>query len=118
MHHLIQNHDMVGSLENLDVLIVATGHNRRTGIEPQQTPLGEPAILGTIARNPSHPEQHGPFRRGGIGVIAALTDHPRSRLWQAPIWGVDDERGPHIVHDAGSSVEPIVIVATDIAAHR
>lgn len=39
----VVQHSMVGRLEDLDVLVVAAGHDRWTGVEPGDTALGQQA---------------------------------------------------------------------------
>ena len=41
MYDLVEQHHLIGSLENLYVLVVAAGSHRRSGVEAQDAPREE-----------------------------------------------------------------------------
>ena len=106
---------MVSRLKDLNVLVVATRHNRWAGVEPQQAPLGKSAVLWTVGPAATDPE---PDRTLRLPVFGGLTRHIGMRLGHASGRGIDDERGAPAVDYPSTPVEPVVVVATDITPHR
>ncbi len=115
VHHLVEDDDVVRRLEDLNVLVIAGRHDRRTGVEPQETPFGQPAVLRPVRPDAADAEPHRTLR---LAVLGCLTRHPRARARDPAVRWVDDERRPPVVDDAGAAVEPEVVVAAHISAHR
>ena len=117
VHHLVQDRDVVGGLEDLQVLVVARRHDRRSGVEAQEAALGQPAVLGAVGADAADAEAHGARRRDVLRVgRSALLRHPRLQRGHAPVGGIDDQRRAAVVDHARAAVEPEVVVGADVAA--
>ena len=118
VHHLVQDHDVVGRLEDLQVLVVAGRDDRRTGVEPEQAALREPAVLVAVGADAGGAHAD---RTGARPVLAERQLdqlEPGLERRHAAVRRVDDERRPPVVDDAGALVDPVVVVAADVAADR
>ena len=107
---------MIRGLEDLDVLVVAAGNDGRPGVEAEQAPLGDAAVLGAVGADAADAE---PDRPGGLGGGAGtLPVHARLRRRHPAVGRIDDERGPTVVDDPRPPVEPEVVVGAHVAARR
>ena len=118
VHHLVQYRHVVGGLEHLDVLVVAGGHDGRARVEPEDAPLGEAPVLVAVGPDARRPRPHG--ARAGPVFAQRQLDQLDAGLQrrQAARRRIDDERRPPVVDDPGVLVDPVAVVAADVAAHR
>src|SRR5262245_2792313 len=99
---------MTRCLHETDVVVVGAGRERRAGIEANQTPFGERAILGTVGRSATRC-----LAGGGSSLHARLRLGSRRR--NAAVRGIDDERGLLRAGNTGPAVVPeIVVGAADV----
>ena len=119
VNHFVQNGDVIGGLEELQVLVVAGRHDRRSGVEAQEAALGQSAILRTVGADASHAEADGARRRDILRVgRSALLRHARLQRRHASVGRIDDERRAAVVDHARAPVEPEIVVGADVAAGR
>ncbi len=112
VHHLVEDDDVVGRLEDLEVLVVAGGNNRRARVEAHQTPLGKPPVLVAVGPDPSGPDPN----RTGAGYVFSQreSDHfnPWLQRWNTAVDRLDDEGRAGIIDHACTAIEPEVVIAT------
>ena len=82
VHHLVEDDDVVGGLEELHVVVVDARRHRRTRVEPEEAALGYPAVLRAVCVTPAEEARQ---LAAGRGV------RPHGR--DAPVGRVDDQRG-------------------------
>ena len=105
---------MLRGLENLDVLVVAAGHDGRPGVEPEQAAFGDAPVFGAVGADAADAEPDGPGRLGP----GPLPVHARLRRRHPAVGGIDDERRPAVVDHPRPPVEPEVVVGAHVAARR
>ena len=82
VHHLVQDDHIVRRLEQLDVLVVATGgDDRRSRREPHDASLCDAAVFRTIGSDPATPVPHRALTRH---VCIDLPDLPYCRVKPIP----------------------------------
>ena len=114
VHHLVQQDDVVRRLDQVDVLVVARGRHRGTGIEAEDAPdrkharaevVDESAVCRRVAIDPVAGLSLGRPLRFGLG---------RQRR-HAPIRRIDDERRLIGLADLVAGVEPeLVVIPNDV----
>ena len=100
MDHFVVHHHVVVRLDDLDVLVVADRHHRRSGVVPEQAPFRGVSIFGTIGQPPQ--------------ARAALVRAPlslRKKRWQPPVCRIGDERGAPVADDLCTELVPEFVVA-------
>ena len=100
VNHLGHQHHLVGSLEDLQVLVVAAGRDRRAGVEAENAAVEGAAVEPGVGR--MIPQVGAP----GVGALPALGRHLR----QTAVRRVDDERRAPGADGARAAVEPEVVV--------
>jgi hypothetical protein len=79
VNHLVEDHEVIARLEQLDVLVVAARDDRGPGVEPEDAPLVHGKILGVCGGSAS---------RVAIGLPRFSGRRPRRNL---PVGRIHDE---------------------------
>jgi hypothetical protein len=104
VHHLVHDHHVVRRLQNQHVVVVRAGHHRRTGIESQETSVGQAAI--------------------GVGVGESVADvrppDPRLGLKRLAVGdptvrGIHDQRCALVSGQFDAAFVPELVVSADTA---
>ena len=106
MNHLRENHHMFRRLEHLKNVVVFAWHNRRTGTEPQQTPLRQTDIFRAMRRG----SQHNPLGNGALVPYPGASLRLRCQTRDSPIRWVHDQRRPLVLSDRRAVIPPELVV--------
>src|SRR6266849_5935367 len=79
MNHLVENHDVVGELDELDVVVVDARQHRRTRDRPQETPLVQAEIFRPL-RDAVRTACLCPRRRSSLRVLRLWRHSPVRRI--------------------------------------
>ena len=104
VHHLVHNHDVVRRLQDQHVVVVRAGHHRRTGVEPQETPVGQAAVgvgVGESVSDVGRPDPRLGLKRLAVG--------------DATVRGVHDQRRALVPGQLDAAFVPELVVAADAA---
>src|SRR2546425_10586481 len=93
VNHLVENRHISRRLEDLNIIVVSARMDWGTRIEAQDTPLGQPSILGAVCAAPPA-RSLAPFRRIRNASIRRIHNQRRALAWN------------HL----GSSVKPVTVV--------
>ena len=118
VHHLVEDDDVVGGLEELHVVVVRARHHRRTGVEPHEAPFREPAVLRTIGAKTGRPHSPGMFPRQVRVERPDLPTHAIGQRGELPIGWLHDQRRAPVVTNFGAKVQPEPVVGADAALGR
>ena len=106
VHHLVEDDDVAGSLDQVHVLVVATREHRRAGIESEEASLGEAAIFWSVDGGSASAVPDWAVARKILDQRAGLMPCVIPEARHASIGWVDDQRRASVADDTGSSVEP------------
>jgi len=112
--HLVENHDVIGSLEKLNVVVVRAWRHRRAGVESQDATHPQATwteILDKATR--SRRVQFDSLPPFGEGVLLLL--RLRGQRRNSSIRWIDDERGALGSQYPLAPVVPEVVVVADVA---
>jgi hypothetical protein len=100
VHHLVQDDHVVGSLEELHVVVVGARVHRGTGVEAKDAALEGAAVLRAVRI----------AAKGGAACGGAVPRGRRQRR-QAAVGRIDEERRPQVAGELPAVVPPEVVVA-------
>ena len=100
VHHLVQDRDVTGRLEDHHVVVVGARAHRRTGVETHDAAVGQAAVLVGVV--PVLLLVGAPLRRGLDGRLGP---------WRQPAVGrIDDERCPLVGSELDAALVPELVV--------